>query len=78
MGRKPLTPSQEKNLNLSDEMQRNWKELLQKVRLQPSENGNGASDHRLLAMANSQFEIGFMCLNKAIANPENGISTERD
>lgn len=73
-----LTPTQEKHLALSDEMQRNWKELLQKVRLQPSDNGRGASDHRLLAIANTQFELGFLALSKAICNPENGISTERD
>lgn len=77
MGNK-LSPAQEKNLSLSDEMQRNWKDLLQKVRLQPPENGHGASDHRLLAIANTQFELGFMALNKAICNPANGISTERD
>lgn len=74
MTRKNLTPEQEKHLSLSDEMQRNWKELLQKVRLQE---GPGNSDHRLLAIANTQFELGFMALNKAITNPENGISTER-
>lgn len=77
MSRRLLTPDQEKHLSLSDEMQRNWKELMQKVRLQPSENGHGASDHRLLAIANTQFELGFMALNKAITNPENGVSTER-
>lgn len=75
MSRKPLTPEQEKHLQLSDEMQRNWKALQQKVRLQESP---GNSDHLLLAIANTQFYLGFMALNKAITNPEDGISTERD
>lgn len=70
-----LTAEQEKHLGLSDDLQNMWKELLQKVRLQ---SGGKGSDHRLLAIANTQFEIGFMCLNKAICNPDNGISTQRE
>lgn len=68
-----LAPEQEKNLSLSDDLQRTFGELKQKVRLQQP-----GSDHRLLAIAATQFELGFMALNKAICNPENGISTERD
>lgn len=75
MARKLLTPEQEKHLSLSDEMQRNWKALMQKVRLQE---GPGNADARLLAIANTQFELGFMALNKAITNPDDGVSTERD
>ena len=56
-------------------MQRNWKALMQKVRLQE---GPGNADARLLAIANTQFELGFMALNKAITNPDDGVSTERD
>lgn len=71
--RKQLSPEQEKNLALSDELQRTFKALKEKVRLQ----NEPGSDHRLLAIANTQFDLGFMALNKAICNPDNGISTER-
>lgn len=70
-----LTTEQEKHLGLSDDLQNMWKELLQKVRLQ---SGGKGSDHRLLAIANTQFELGFMALNKAICNPDNGVSTQRE
>ena len=71
MGKQLLSPEQEKHLGLSDELQRSFKELQQKVRLQDG------SDHRLLAIAATQMQLGFMALNKAICNPENGVSTER-
>lgn len=70
-----LTPQQEKDLGLSDEFQRNLDTFTGS--LSTTVAGSPEADKRLLAVARTQFELGFMALNKAIANPANKISTER-
>lgn len=67
-----LTPWQERDLKKSDEFQDNLlHDFTQRLIADP------LVDQRLLAIARTQFELGFMALNKAIANPANKISTER-
>lgn len=72
MTRQKLTPEQEKLLGLSDEAQRALAHVTEIAR------GTETSDLRLVSIARTQFELGFMALNKAVCDPENGVSTERD
>jgi hypothetical protein len=63
---------QEKSLGLSDEFQNHVNEFTSRMV------GVHEVDQRSLAVAKTHFETAFMWLNKAIANPPNKISTERE
>lgn len=66
-----LTEEQEKLLTLSDDAQRNLNALIEFAK------SVDTSDKRLVAVAATQMELGFMALNKAICNPPNKIATTR-
>src|SRR6478609_3075866 len=61
----PLSATQERNLGLSDEFQRNLRRFIEGL------TETDETDHRMLAIARTQMELGFMALNKGIANPKN-------